>query len=95
MPNGDNTGNIVIGQVWGIPIQINPSLLLILGLITWSLAGGLLPNAYPEMSTTGRWMTGLFTAVLFFGSILVHELAHAWEARRQQIPVLSITLYIF
>ena len=95
MPNGDNTGNIVIGQVWGIPIQINPSLLLILGLITWSLAGGLLPNAYPEMSTTGRWMTGLFTAVLFFGSILVHELAHAWEARRQDIPVLSITLYIF
>jgi Zn-dependent protease len=95
MPNGNNDGNIVIGQVWGIPIQINPSLLLILGLITWSLAGGLLPNAYPEMSTTGRWMTALFTAVLFFGSILVHELAHAWEARRQDIPVQSITLYIF
>ena len=95
MPNGDHSGNIVIGQVWGIPIQINPSLLLILGLITWSLAGGLLPNAYPEMTTTGRWMTALFTAVLFFGSILVHELAHAWEARRQGIPVQSITLYIF
>lgn len=95
MPNGDNSGNIIIGQVWGIPIQINPSLLLILGLITWSLAGGLLPNAYPEMTTTGRWMTALFTAVLFFGSILVHELAHAWEARRQGIPVQSITLYIF
>ena len=95
MPNGDNSGNIVIGQVWGIPIQINPSLLLILGLITWSLAGGLLPNAYPEMTTTGRWLTGLFTAVLFFGSILIHELAHAWEARRQGIPVQSITLYIF
>jgi len=95
MPNGDNSGNIVIGQVWGIPIQINPSLLLILGLITWSLAGGLLPNAYPEMTTTGRWMTALFTAVLFFASILVHELAHAWEARRQDIPVQSITLYIF
>lgn len=95
MPTGDNTGNIVIGQIWGIPIQINPSMLLILGLITWSLAGGLLPNAYPEMTTTGRWMTGLFTAVLFFGSILVHEVAHAWEARRQGIPVLGITLYIF
>jgi Zn-dependent protease len=47
------------------------------------------------MTTTGRWMTALFTAVLFFGSILVHELAHAWEARRQDIPVQSITLYIF
>jgi Zn-dependent protease len=95
MPNGENSGNIIIGQVWGIPVQINPSLLLILGLITWSLAGGLLPNAYPEMTTTGRWLTALFTALLFFGSILVHEIAHAWEARRQGIPVQSITLYIF
>lgn len=95
VPSNNSDGNIIIGQVWGIPIQINPSLLLILGLVTWSLAGGLLPNAYPEMSTTGRWLTGLLTAILFFASILFHELAHAWEARRQGIPVKSITLYIF
>ncbi|MFT4037043.1 MAG: site-2 protease family protein [Thermomicrobiales bacterium] len=95
MANPDNSGNIIIGHVWGIPIQINPSMFLILGLITWSLAGGLLPNAYPEMTTTGRWLTALLTALLFLASILVHELAHAWEARRQGIPVLGITLYIF
>ena len=92
---GSGNGNITIGHVWGIPIQINPSLFLILALLTWTLAGGLLPAAYPEMSDVGRWLTALLTALLFFASILLHELAHAWVARRNGIPVVSITLYIF
>jgi Zn-dependent protease len=92
---GNNSGNIIIGYAWGIPLQINPSTFLILGLVTWSLAGGILPAAYPEMTDLGRWLTALFTALLFFASILFHELAHAWEARRSGVPVQSITLYIF
>jgi Zn-dependent protease len=94
---GSGNGNITIGHVWGLPIQINPSLFLILGLVTWTLArpGGLLPAAYPEMSATGSWLTALLTALLFFSSILFHELAHAWVARRNDVPVVSITLYIF
>lgn len=92
---GSNSGNIIIGHAWGIPLQINPSTFLILGLVTWSLAGGILPAAYPEMTDLGRWLTALFTALLFFASILFHELAHAWEARRSGVPVQSITLYIF
>ena len=92
---GSNTGNITIGHVWGIPIQINPSLFVILGILTWTLAIGLLPDAYPELGTTGLWLTALLTALLFFASILFHELAHALIARRNGIPVVSITLYIF
>jgi Zn-dependent protease len=92
---GSNTGNITLGHVWGIPIQINPSLFVILGILTWTLAGGLLPAAYPELGTTGLWLTALLTALLFFASILFHELAHALVARRNNIPVVSITLYIF
>jgi Zn-dependent protease len=92
---GSGSGNITVGHVWGIPIQINPSLFLILALLTWTLAGGLLPQAYPEMSDAGRWLTALLTALLFFASILFHELAHAWVARRNGVPVTSITLYIF
>jgi Zn-dependent protease len=95
MGTGNSNGNIIIGQVWGIPIQINPSTFLILGLVTWSLAGGILPAAYPEMTDVGRWLTALLTGLLFFASILFHEIAHAWEARRNDIPVQSITLYIF
>jgi Zn-dependent protease len=92
---GSRDGNIIIGYVWGIPIQINPSMLIILGLVTWSLANGLLPQAHPEMTTLDRWLTGLLTALLFFASILFHEMAHAWEARRNGVSVQSITLYIF
>jgi Zn-dependent protease len=92
---GSGEGNITIGHAWGIPLRINPSTFLILALVTWTLAGGLLPAAYPEMSDLGRWLTALLTALLFFASILFHELAHAWVARRNGIPVASITLYIF
>jgi Zn-dependent protease len=88
-------GNITLGHVWGIPIRINPSLFLILGLLTWSLAGALLPMAYPEMTTTGRWLTALLTALLFAASILFHELAHAWVSLREGVAVHSVTLYIF
>ena len=92
---GRGDGNITIGHVWGIPIQINPSTFLILALVTWTLAGTLLPAQYPELSDVGRWLTALLTALLFFASILFHELAHAWVARRNGIPVVSVTLYIF
>ena len=92
---GSNNGNITIGHVWGIPIQINPSLFVILAILTWTLATSLLPEAYPELSTTSLWLTGLLTAILFFASILFHELAHALIARRNGVPVVSITLYIF
>ena len=91
----NNSGNIVIGHVWGVPLQINPSTFFILALVTWSLAGSLLPAAYPEMSDLGRWLTALLTALLFLASIFFHELAHAWVARRNGVAVQSITLYIF
>ena len=93
---GSGNGNITIGHVWGIPIQINPSIVPDPRLS--DLDAGrrtLLPAAYPEMSDVGRWLTALLTALLFFASILFHELAHAWVARRNGIPVVSITLYIF
>jgi Zn-dependent protease/CBS domain-containing protein len=93
--NASADGNITIGEVWGIPIRINPSLFFILALLTWSLADTLLPAAYPDMTVTGRWLTGLLTALLFFASILFHEMAHAWLALRNGVPVQSITLYIF
>ena len=92
---GSNNGNITIGHVWGIPIQINPSLFIILGILTWSLADVILPRENPEMSVVSLWLTALLTALLFFASILFHELAHAWVARQSGIPVVSITLYIF
>ena len=92
---GSGNGNITIGHVWGIPIQINPSTVPDPRPGDLDAGRRLLPAAYPELSDIGRWLTALLTALLFFASILFHELAHAWVARRNGIPVLSITLYIF
>lgn len=86
---------IKIGRVWGIPIGLSTSWFLIFALVTWSLAVGYLPGAYPNLSTPTYWIIGVITSLLFFGSVLLHELGHAYLAQRNRIPVHSITLFIF
>jgi Zn-dependent protease len=86
---------VKLGKVWGIPIGLHPSWFLIFGLVTWSLAMGFFPQEYPQLSTAAYWLLGVVTSLLFFGSVLVHELGHALLALRNRIPVRSITLFIF
>ena len=87
--------NIRLGRIAGIPINVHPSWFLIFGLVTWSLASGYFPQEYPELSTPILWLLGVFTSLMFFLSVLVHELAHAFVARRNGLPVEGITLFIF
>lgn len=87
--------SIRIGRIWGIPIGLNFSWFLIFALITWSLAVGYLPDEYPSLSTTTHWIVGIITSLLFFSSVLLHELGHAYIALRNHIPVRGITLFIF
>jgi len=64
-------------------------------LITASLADGALPIWHPDWSTSMRWSVGLLAALVFFGSVLAHELAHSLVGRRQGMNVTSITLFVF
>ena len=84
-----------LGKIWNIPIGFSQSWLLIFFFITYSLAVGYMPQAYPELNTPAYWILGSVTSVLFFGSVLFHELAHAWVALRYGIPVRRITLWLF
>jgi Zn-dependent protease len=86
---------VKLGRIWGIPIGLHPSWFLIFGLVTWSLALGFFPQEYPDLPTAAYWLLGIVTSLLFFGSVLVHELGHALLALRNRIPVRSITLFIF
>lgn len=86
---------ITIGQVWGIPIRLDWSWFFIFALVTWSLAGGYLPGAYPDLGTGALWLLGALTSVLVFGSVLLHELGHAYVAQRNGIAVRGISLFIF
>ncbi len=87
--------SLKLGRLWGIPVGLHVSWFLIFGLVTWTLASGYFPAEYPGLPTTGYWLLGAVTSLLFFGSVLAHELGHAWLARRNQIPVRAITLFIF
>jgi Zn-dependent protease/CBS domain-containing protein len=86
---------IPIGRVLGIPIGLDYSWFLIAALITWMLAVSYYPVELKGGTSVEYWLMGAVTAVLFFLSIVVHELAHSWVALRYKIPVHRITLFIF
>jgi Zn-dependent protease/CBS domain-containing protein len=69
--------------------------LLIGGLLTWTLASLILPNSAPGLVSTVYWTVGIVGAVLFLGSLLAHEMAHAIVARRNDVKVEGITLWLF
>lgn len=87
-------GGIKVGQFFGINIHIDWSWLLIFLLITWNLATGF-SQIHPDWSTTLAWGMGLLASVLFFASVLAHEMAHSLVAQSQGLPVRRITLFLF
>jgi Zn-dependent protease/CBS domain-containing protein len=88
-------GSLRIGKIAGIEIDINVSWIIILVLLTVSLATGWFPQLYPGWSTATYWITSFIASLLLFVSVLLHELAHSFVARRRGLPVKSITLFIF
>ena len=83
-----------VGRVAGIEVRVDSSWAVIVLLITYSmyLRASVL---YPELSGGGAVVLGLLATVLFFGSVLVHELAHALVSQARGIRVQDITLFLF
>ncbi|MFL5663614.1 MAG: site-2 protease family protein [Ktedonobacteraceae bacterium] len=88
-------GSIRLFKIAGINIDINFSWIIILVLLTWSLATGWFSVLYPGWSTATYWLVSLISALLLFVSVLLHELAHSLVARMRGLSVKSITLFIF
>ncbi|MEF8793452.1 site-2 protease family protein [Thiohalorhabdus sp.] len=86
---------IRLGRVFGIDIHLDWSLLIIFLLIVVSLGAGTVPALHPQWSAVTVWGTALVAAVLFFASVLTHELCHALVGRLHDIRVPRITLFIF
>ncbi len=87
-------GNLRVGSLAGIPILISPSWFILFGLTTWLLATQFYPDAIQDADRTTHYLMAASSVILFFASIVIHELAHSLVARAYKIPVKSITLFI-
>ncbi|MBF8264481.1 MAG: Zinc metalloprotease [Dehalococcoidia bacterium] len=84
-----------LGKIMGIPIYLHISWFIIFALVIWSLSFFVFPHEFPNWNRSLYWIVGIVTSILFFASVVAHELAHSWFSLRQGIPVRSITLFIF
>lgn len=87
--------SIRLGRIAGVTIGLNWSVLLIAWLLSWSLASHRLPTSHPGHTTGAYWTAGVVTALVFFMSLLAHEMGHALVARRHGVRVEGITLWLF
>ncbi|MGH2537690.1 MAG: M50 family metallopeptidase [Candidatus Promineifilaceae bacterium] len=83
-----------IGRIFGIQINIDWSWLLIFVLVTWNLVT-LFGNSQPGWGLGLQIGVAVVAALLFFASVLAHELAHSLVAVAQGVPVRNITLFLF
>jgi Zn-dependent protease/predicted transcriptional regulator len=85
---------LLIGRILGIPIYVHASWVIIFVLITMSLAVQF-TQQHPQWTAVQHWSVGISTSLLFFASVLFHELSHSVVARAYKIHVDSITLFVF
>jgi Zn-dependent protease/CBS domain-containing protein len=81
-------GAFNLGKVFGIQLRLHYSWFIIFALLTFALVA-------PYFSSWFWWVMGITTCLLFFGSVIAHELAHSLVGRANGIPIKSITLFIF
>lgn len=87
--------SIRIGTFAGVPVGVNWSALVIFGLLTWELGAYGFPGTLSGNPSGADWVAAVIAAVLFFLSLLAHEVSHAVVARRNGVGVRSITLWLF
>jgi Zn-dependent protease/predicted transcriptional regulator len=86
---------ISLFKIAGILIRLDFSWFIIFGLVLFALSAGYLPRAFPGQDPQTYWIAGLVATLLFFASVMLHELAHSLVAIRHGIDIPEITLFIF
>ena len=83
-----------IATILGIPIYVDTSWVFVFALITYTI-GQQFAQQHPQWTDMQHWTLGILTSLLFFSSVIFHELAHSVVAQHYKIRVLSITLFLF
>jgi Zn-dependent protease/CBS domain-containing protein len=89
----ERTG-LPLGRIFGIPLYLHASWFIIFLLIAGTLAMQF-KSLHPAWSVEQHWALGIATSLLFFASVVFHELSHSIVAKHYKIPVQSITLFVF
>ena len=76
-----------VARIFGINIHVDWSWIFIFLLVTWNLAGAVLPSLHPDWGQGLTIAVSIAAALLFFISILLHELAHSLVAKARGLPV--------
>lgn len=82
-------------KLLGITVSVDASWGIILFLVVWSLAKGLFPSYFPDLSSQTYWVMGVIGAMGLFISIIIHEFSHSLVARKYGLEIKGITLFIF
>src|SRR5207244_7444431 len=87
--------SLSLGRVFGIEVRIHATWLLAFAFVTWGLANGYFRFVAPRQGLGLPLVLGAISALLLFGSVLVHEFSHSLVARALGMRVRNITLFIF
>lgn len=88
-------GGFRLGRILGLEIRIDYSWLIIFFLVLWTFTIGVFPARYPGLDGWVYVVMGGIGTLLFFVSVLLHEMAHSLVAQSKGIPVDGITLFVF
>lgn len=88
-------GSFRLGAILGFEIRIDFSWFIIFFLILWTFGAAVFPHEFPGLSPVTYYVMGTAGALLFFASLIAHELSHSLVAKTKGIPVEGITLFIF
>jgi Zn-dependent protease len=89
------TPSLRLGRIAGVEVGLDWSLLIAFALIVWTLTSGVFPSTNPGLSGGTHLAMAIVATAAFFGSVLLHELGHAVQARREGIEIDGITLWLF
>ncbi|MFB3881475.1 MAG: site-2 protease family protein [Armatimonadota bacterium] len=89
------TKELRIGRIFGIEIAIDYTWFIIFFIVAAGLSTGWLARYMPGVPLGLRWIVAGLAAILFFASVLLHELSHSIIALRNGMKVSGITLFLF
>ena len=87
--------SLSIGRIFGIEVRVHVTWLLAFVFVSWGLASGYFRFVAPRQGLGTPLLLGALSALLLFGSVLVHEFSHSLVARARGLRVRDITLFIF